>query len=321
MKVESNISSRAEYGRSRRRGTRGLGFLPPVLAGLGWFLAAIPAALAADEAGEIVAVASKASDDYLRAKLADGSFQPETYAFGPGGVWAGDASDFTIDKLKFIDVARAMVGPLASQKYLAAKDPDTAKLLIMVYWGTTWAPGPVSESLAYDGLAVAQQNLELAKRTGGDVKLAEDQLYTAIGGVEVENRRRDRRNAQNAAMLGYDSWWDATSHLQSTALRSRWQDMIDELEERRYFVVLMAYDFQLMWKQKKTKLLWETRFSIRERRNEFDKQVAAMAGEAAKYFGRDSHGLVHKAPAETRVDLGEMKVLGVVPEKPEGKQK
>jgi len=67
-------------------------------------------------------------------------FKTETYAFGSGGNWGGDIKDATIDKLNFLDVAKVIAGPLASQKYLPAKDPNNTKLLIMVYWGTTTVP-------------------------------------------------------------------------------------------------------------------------------------------------------------------------------------
>ena len=93
------------------------------------------------------------------------------------------------------------------------------------------------------------------------------------------------------------------------------QDMLDELEEDRYFVVLMAYDFQLMWKEKKPKLLWETRFSIRRRRHEFDRDLLRMAAEAAQYFGRESHSLIRERLPETNVILGQPKVIEYEPEK------
>jgi hypothetical protein len=91
--------------------------------------------------------------------------------------------------------------------------------------------------------------------------------------------------------------------------------LIDDVEDDRYFVVLMAYDFQLLWKEKKHKLLWETRFSIRQRRNAFDQQLAAMAQYASRYFGQDSHGLIRQPIPEGQVILGELKVVGVDPEK------
>ena len=74
----------------------------------------------------------------------------------------------------------------------------------------------------------------------------------------------------------------------------------------------MAYDFQKIWKQKKRELLWETRFSIRQRGHDFDQQLTAMAQQASKYFGKDSHGLVRENLPEGRVELGELKTLGTV---------
>jgi hypothetical protein len=91
--------------------------------------------------------------------------------------------------------------------------------------------------------------------------------------------------------------------------------VINEIEENRYFVVLMAYDFQLQWKQKKHKLLWETRFSIQEHRNDFKLALPAMARDASRFFGQDSHGLIRQPLPEGHVTLGEPKVLEYEPEK------
>jgi hypothetical protein len=118
-------------------------------------------------------------------------------------------------------------------------------------------------------------------------------------------------------MLGYDSWWAETAQYDGTPLQFRRQDMMGELEERRYFVVLMAYDFQKMWRQKKAKLLWETRFSIREQGNDFRRQLPAMAGSAAAYFGRDSGKLVHTELPEGHVDVGTIKQIAYSQQAPQ----
>ena len=67
----------------------------------------------------------------------------------------------------------------------------------------------------------------------------------------------------------------------------------------------MAYDFQLLWKQKKHKLLWETRFSINQKHNEFDKTLPAMAEYAARYFGQPSNGLVRERLLNDHVEVGQ----------------
>ena len=137
-----------------------------------------------------------------------------------------------------------------------------------------------------------------------------------VHGEFVRRTQRDRLDFKNAQMLGYDSegviGTDYGNNLKGTAFAAKRDTLVAEIEENRYFVVLMAYDFQLLWKQKKHKLLWETRFSISERHNEFDKALPAMAQYASRYFGQDTHGLLRAQVLEGHVDVGEVKSLGEV---------
>ena len=255
----------------------------------------IPFAVRGADDAVIAAVASRASSDYVRMRLADGAFHPETYVFGRGGFWSGALRDESIDDMSFMDVARIIAGPLSHKNYLPAKDPKTTKLLIMAYWGST-----------------TRSEFFGMRSWGGSVRGA--------AMVQMLNRLRSRADFQTANLLGYNSWWEETCvdpvvGAPINPIRDhRNQDMVDEVEDPRYFVVLMAYDFPLLWQQKKHKLLWETRFSIRQRHNDFDKQLAAMAQDASRYFGQDSHGLIHERLPTPRITLGEPKVLDYEPE-------
>jgi hypothetical protein len=113
------------------------------------FLESAPSTFAGDDIEGVEAVASKLSDDYVRARMPDGSFLPESYLFGEGGKWAAEFNDATIDKLHFLDVAKVIALPQSSRKYLPSKDPARTKLLIMMYWDTAAVPGPTSDSTAY----------------------------------------------------------------------------------------------------------------------------------------------------------------------------
>jgi len=296
--------------------------------GAGMLLDAQPLARAADDLEGITAVASKVSRDYTRARKSDGSFQPEFYSFGEGGRWAGELSDATLDKLHFLDVAHVIARPLASQAYLPATDPKNTRLLIMVYWGTTAVPAPTSDSMAIARFQAAQDNLnkylvpsnvdrrQKVAAGGPAADAALDQWSAAAVMLTMENHDRDRTDFANAAMLGYDSpgliGTEYGNYVRGTPLGVEREDLYADIEENRYFVVLMAYDFQLMWKQKKHKLLWQTRFSISERRNAFDKALPLMAQYASKYFGQDSHGLLRDRVPEGRVDIGDVESLGEV---------
>jgi hypothetical protein len=282
-------------------------------------LLAHPARLSGAEAAleGVTAVASKVSSDYVRAKAPDGSFLPEYYSFGAGGKWGGEISDPTIDKVRFLDVAHVIAGPLAGQKYLPATDPKATRLLIMVYWGTTVPPVRAEEDPMYNNYQQALDEYRILMESKQPEE-ADAVLTAGLKQLSLANHVRDEIDFKNAKMLGYDAdgliGTEYGKYIEHTALGLNQKDEVAEIEEHRYFVVLMAYDFQMLWKEKKHKLLWETRFSISERRNAFDAALPFMAHYASRYFGRDSHGLLREAVPEGTVQIGEVKSIGVVDE-------
>ena len=250
----------------------------------------------ASDAVGVTAVYSMVRKDYVRTKLPDGSFKPEEYALGKGGRLDGSLRDDSIDNSKFIDIARAIAGPLASQNYRPAKKQDAEDLLIMVFWGTTIVPDPLSMSpgLAGSGHEITNNNV--------------GQLYTD----DIMRKQIDRKNA---LLLGYDPDVSAAGgNPVHTGTARDWknEELLSELEDTRYFVVLLAFDFHAFQTEKKHKLLWETRFSINESKNQFNKALPIMAQYAAKYFGQDSHGLMRTSVPDGKVLIGESKTLGEV---------
>jgi hypothetical protein len=138
---------------------------------------------------------------------------------------------------------------------------------------------------------------------------SEEGLTEAMTMENFSNLKRDQQDVENAKILGYLPELNAAGGAKATSINLRREELVDELEEGRYYVVLMAYDFQLLRTHRQRKLLWETRFSIRERGHDFGKDVAAMAKNASKYFGRDSGGL-KRDKFDAKVDIGPLKVLG-----------
>ena len=291
-----------------------------------------PAALFGDDGG-IVAVYSAVSPAYTRTTLPDGSFKSETYAFGEGGSWGGSLNDFTIDKLRFLDLARLIAPTLAGKNYLSGKDPRQTNLLIMVYWGTTSGAndngGASSSALYQNAHALIPPPLPPRPKPpnggAGQVGTGDQQEFWALEEnswsadaqadmlIHIANRQRDQQNIENAKVLGYLPELTRMADYKGTPREFRQKDLLEDVEENRYFVVLLAYDFQELWQRKQRKLLWETRFSIRERGHDFGKDLLAMAQYASRYFGQDSSGLIRKPLRDTKVILGDPKVLGYEP--------
>lgn len=292
-------------------------------------------ASASDE-NPMTAVSSQAFGGYVREKLPDGSPRPETYTFGNGGHLPGPSRDDTIDSLTFEDVAKAIVGPLASQKYVPATDTDPNKtnLIIMVYWGTTTGTEGTSGSSAYENTQASQPtgghpppppppSAGGGRPAGGPaggassavINSGSDNLtgeMASVGAVEAQRELADIRNAQ---LLGYDSDLFAGDGPRISAFKLRQDDLISEIEQNRYFLILMAYDFQDLWKQKKHRLIWVTRMSVRERGGDFGKTLPMMAAYASQFFGRESRGLLRRTLPDGQVSIGDVKSLGPVPEK------
>jgi|HubBroStandDraft_1064217.scaffolds.fasta_scaffold33656_2 hypothetical protein len=248
---------------------------------------------------QMVAVSSKVFDGYVRDRLPDGSFRPETYAFGNGGrlgeetggadvvgagARGGDAGgvvrDDTLDIVTFGELARTVAGPLATQKYLPTQSADSTDLLIMVFWGRTMGSDKI-----LDGVA------------------------------------KDRMDIRNAILLGFNTegvfsqGFNDSTNMMSNIRRQVHSDVVDAIQVNRYYVILRAFDFRYAWKQRKIKLLWETRYSLSERHHDFGKELPGMTQYASQYFGQDSHGLLRAPVPEGRVEIGPVKSLGDVPEK------
>jgi hypothetical protein len=244
---------------------------------------------AVSDSEKLTAVSSKAYNGYVRTRLPDGSFQPEAYAFGEGGMITPPlmiVGDPTIDGMSFGEIARTIAVPLAGQNYVPTRDPNAARLLIMVFWGRTTGSAHTFDGPSVDGLDLWNAAL-LGFESGGVSELS---LEPSIPGY-------------------------GTTFRLSLFRQSRYEVM-DALRADRYFVILRAYDFQAAWKRRKVTLLWETRFSLSERRHDFERDLPAMARFASLYFGQDSHGLVRIPPIpEGRVDIGDITSLGPVPEK------
>src|SRR5665213_784429 len=244
------------------------------------------------------AVFSGTSQDYARGRQADGSYTAENYAFGNGGFYGSATRDATIDRESFMDVARVSARPLAVRNFLPTKDPKKAGLLIMLYWGmTNGTQDPSSDIYVYAS----------PEHTKG-VSWTNDLL----GPLSFHGGLADLRNAM---LLGYAGEIANTQPRLGVIHNVRRDDLIEDVEHNRYFVVMMAYDFQMMWREKRHKLLWETRFSIREQGNDFTKMLPSMSMYASQYFGQDSHGLVRKAIPEGNVEIGVPTTVGADSEK------
>jgi len=133
---------------------------------------------------------------------------------------------------------------------------------------------------------------------------------------EKMGKFRDMLDLRNAALLGFDSEGTFSlgfgNNLPSNIQKQVHSQMMTALEMNRHFVILRALDFQTSRKEKKLKLLWETRFSISQRSNAFGEALPLMAQYASASFGQDSGGLQLARVSQGKVVKGDVQSLGEV---------
>ena len=83
------------------------------------------------------------------------------------------------------------------------------------------------------------------------------------------------------------------------------------LQEERYFVILMAYDYPKIRNEGEVKLLWSTRYSIRAVGQSFEDAIKDMNLVAGDYYGTNLKGFTRtRVTDKSRVEMGDIEVIG-----------
>ena len=276
----------------------------------------------------VTAVFSRVSNGYHRQKQPDGSFPREHYALMNGNYIPGASRDRSIDAVQFPQIAGAVAQFLALQNYHLAPDSKSAQLLLEISWGTTV---PLSDSVYRanaDNFFSSANNLSMANSAAQGTMGTIDGIQSAASSVrdaaqsafegdliqmQMTEYWRRKANEHNARLLGYvDEVNYRDTPARFAGAGTAYDDLFNDLESERFFVVISAYDFRTAKDEGKLKRLWVTRVSIDARGNKFNQSLVAMLAKASRYFGQDSGRLLRQYQPEGRVNLGELKVIGVV---------
>lgn len=275
-------------------------------------------------------VSANIDKDYRRSKNADGSYRAEYYALSFGGQAKGTTSHKSIDRVARSEFEALVKEQLAKQNYVMAPDAASASLLIHLLWGMTDPDAAeTNQGMARNaaGDALAAYNKSVGQTAGDkgtlgipnltpDQREAESAAEGALTYMLLQDRIRERGLAETAGILGYiDPVNDLIgSPALHAGLGASYKDMWDEISERRFYVLIFAYDFKVLQRNGQLKPLWVTRVSIRAKGKHFDENLEAMLVRAGRYLGRPTHGL--SRTIEGRVEMGETEVIGTVDEEP-----
>jgi hypothetical protein len=290
-----------------------------------------------DEYSVLTSVFAKTAKDYKRQKGPDGKWVREYYAMVNAGAADGTVRDDAQSRVPFVAIATVLAQHLARQGYFPATDPAKVDFLLVVNWGRTM---PFSDPTYREGLdnvmdtmngfTLQNQNAQQARAAAAaagvadnssatgtiqdmEAQAAESYLENAMIMQDMMNRSRNQSNLRTARLLGYMGDINEADGPQRYAGGSRYDDLIADIEEARYYIILSAYDFESTVREQKQKLQWVTRMSMRAPGNSFAEKAAAMIAYSSSRFGRDTDGLEQKLYPQYKVNLEDTRFLGMAP--------
>lgn len=264
---------------------------------LAWVVAAIAlAGRVPATAADYVAVSATAVPNYQHPGSAKTGARPSTYIFGQGRQFQGNGRDRTAERMKFEDIVRIIAEGLAKENYVPAPKPAEADLLIVVNWGATQTYEDPNEQANLEQMFSALTAYRSAIQENGMADPGP--LNQALADRETAAGMKEDYLRLNARLLGYERSLEKESKRMFASEDEKTMRM--DLGTERYFVVLMAYDYQLSKKEHKAHLVWVTRFSVRSPGHNFAEAIPLLVKAATPAFGRNLDGLTR-----SRVDVRE----------------
>lgn len=286
-------------------------------------LALVSTVVAKEKPAPTVSIYSRLAPTYERQLDDHGKPERQFYAIAYGGRVDGTLWNRGQEKEDFPEIAGIIAEELSKQNYHFAPDKGSADLMVVIHWGLT---NPYGETNYSDGVNVAGDAFrQLQEAQGMDaggpglvsgqglaLQQANSALDSALTMLQMESIQQTRQQEETASVIGYTDELARNNDIARYAGSGRFDTLIDEVQNPRYYVIVTAYDFNEITtntKKQKPTPQWVTRFSIRARGTNFMEQIDQMALKAGSYFGRDSGRLIRDRRGE--VEIGEMQIVDV----------
>ncbi len=273
-------------------------------------LAAVLFATGLNAANQIV-IKSVALESYMTARTMDEKMEFQTYQFMEGNYHPGNRADPGMEKMTFRDIILDIAVNLQKQNFYPIPEKGKSDLLIVVHWGVTSIQESIDDMLGYTSLEDKMgAALSTAQNAGADGIITSSEMNSISDVAFVANNdiSMDEANTRSAY---YQARLIGMERAYSERIGPSEEFQLKYLlKDERYFVVLMAYDFQKLQKGER-ELLWTTRYSIRSTGQSFENAIKDMNLLAGNYFGQNRDGLIMKRITDkTRVKLGKIEVIG-----------
>lgn len=255
-------------------------------------------------------------DSWARPSFTEARMTPEgpkkmTYHIFEGKFHSGNFRDKGLEKTPFGTILDTLASDMEAQNFYPAPSTNEGDMLIVIHWGVTGVEEDLNDIMG-DTSFGTDSDFGGDPSEGGDLDTSDSYSDNYI---YSENRRN---NVSNAKLLGFDKALNKRN-LSSSEER----ELREMLEDERYFIILMAYDWQKMLTEKTTELIWSTRFSLDSLGVSFADAYPALSRGAVPYLATTLNDLSKNRThlGTGKVKVGELEIVGEVDAKNKKKQK
>lgn len=239
-----------------------------------------------------------ASPEFVEKRMTENGPLPMTYHFIQGQFHSGNIKDKSLKNLSLQDIGETLAEEMEKQNFFPASDLNSGDLMIAIHWGVT------EVELDYDEMFPTSESDLPEGENGEDTDselLDENAAFSTTVG-------RKSNKAKNATITGIRKGFNNLGNLPSDRL-----ELEELLDEERYFIVLMAFDWHLLRTQKERKLLWTTRFSLPSPGTNFMEAVPTLTRAAVPHIGTNLDELITTKThlGSGTVEIGDLKVIEV----------
>jgi len=263
------------------------------------FLASLVGAARLVAAGDVerVGVSAEADEAYVQLRQTAEGLREETYIFAQGQFFPGESTESSLLTIPFERMVEPLAHGLARQNFYPTSDQESADLLITVHWGVT-KPARFDEVVEEDVLNRTQDALDNQPE---DPALIDYGLMNELSATQENiSSGVDQEVMENARMLGYLPIVLEERKRSHQAGRGNAQTPTAKLMAmERYFIILTAWDNQLIQSSGERQLRWVVRCNLPALGHRFADAVPALIRVGSEYYGRNL-----RTPVTVRTNLG-----------------
>lgn len=264
-----------------------------------------------------VFIDSEASTTYNEVKENDGGAKYETYVFIRGNFYDGDFADKSLRTASFEEVVATLAENMKQRNYYPSSSPSEGDLMIVVHYGTTSVEPDLEELFMLDSTdpyAQGETGLGGFYSEGSEEEPGFSEVYSDdfvdladlsdFGSNNTAQHQQTMRNNR----LGISKALNRKNITSNEEF-----DLRVEMQDERYFIILMAYDYEKLRSKNERELLWTTRFSVPSIGTNFEDAYPALARAASAYYGTslEKYAKTSTHFGTSTVDIGTLETVGV----------